>query len=191
MSSQGIQNLLKLKEMQQLEPAYEKLEGAWIIADVDGALEIQRLDELDSSSGKKHVDRQAFDKCFFSDWEAVGYVFLRALAGDETCRDAIEKCYGTLVPNANKVAESAEGDLIVGTPDSDSFHFRKSEISEKIFLGKVLTFEEYVEVANLLASNLECAVDGPEGFVEIDKRNFNDSFHDMIEDLREDYIGEK
>lgn len=191
MSNEGIQNLINLFRSGNMEQLGENLNGAWLIVDVDGASEIQKRDELDPATDKKHVDRQSFEKCFFSDWEAVGYVFLQALAGDDNCRDAIEKCYGVKVPDAAKVAEYAEGDLIVGTPDLEETRFSKKEISEKIFDGMVLTFEEYIEVANILAANLEIAIDEPEGYVAIMEENFNDSFHDMIEDLREDYIGGK
>ena len=35
-----------------------------------------------------------FKGCFFSDEEAVGYVFLKALAGDVRCQGALKTCYG-------------------------------------------------------------------------------------------------
>ena len=77
--SNGSRNLINLFRSGNVERLSENLNGAWLIADVDGASEIQKRDELDPATDKKHVDRQSFEKCFFSDWEAVGYFAWQSL----------------------------------------------------------------------------------------------------------------
>ena len=66
MSNEGIQNLINLFRSGNVGRLSENLNGAWLIADVDGASEIQKRDELDPATDKKHVDRQSFEKCFLA-----------------------------------------------------------------------------------------------------------------------------
>jgi hypothetical protein len=70
-----------------------ELDKAWGVFDVDGKLEIQRLDEL-APDDCGDVSNEAWKTAFFSDWEAIGYVFLCALAGDPRAQSALRECYG-------------------------------------------------------------------------------------------------
>ena len=188
----GTANLKALKEMDALQQRNEKLEEAWLVADIGGALEIQKVDELDPDTSKKHVDRQAFDKCFFSDLEALGYVFARALAGDERCREVISQCYSVIVPDTSNLEEIDE-DIVYGVPESGRFPFHRGEIISEICGGNDPGDETIKEIADILASNIEGTMDDFDTIATIDleRRNFNDSFGDMMDDLRERYAQEE
>lgn len=75
-----------------MEPT-NTLDQAWDIFEIGpGTYQIQRVDEL--TPCEEPLLANEFSDCFFSDEEAVGYVFLKALAGDGRCKEALKTCYG-------------------------------------------------------------------------------------------------
>lgn len=70
--------------------------------------------------------------------------------------------------------------IVTGWADGKSYNFRVWDL-----INDDLTNDASAEeVANVLAANLEDPVIREDGTIEITRSNFNDSFHDMIEDLQ-------
>ena len=72
-----------------------------------------------------------------------------------------------------------DADNIVGTV-TEEYTFKKSQI-EGMGLTAVYSVQE---VADILAANVEIPEVETDGTVDIVETNFNDSFHDMVADLR-------
>lgn len=87
--AEKLNNLDNLKALGRLGEDMPELQAGWDVFDIGGALEIERCDESTAEGGS------AFD----SDEEALGYVLLRALAGNARCIAALKECYGLEMPN--------------------------------------------------------------------------------------------
>jgi hypothetical protein len=78
-------------------------------------------------------------------------------------------------------------DDIIVCDDETLPKYRFSKHSIRDWLNNwLITDEQILAVVNILAANIEGDVETNE-IVELVRENFNDGFHDMQEDLREDY----
>ena len=82
-------------------------------------------------------------------------------------------------PNDEIVSAEFEGHTI---------YFDVEEICREFFGGVRVSGELIQDYAETLAANLEIVEDFDGEIATIDECNFNDSFHDMMADLREEYV---
>ena len=71
---------------------------------------------------------------------------------------------------------------VTGTYAGQKYKFRINEI-KRFICDRNASPERLQEVADILAANTEVPEIEEDGTVEIDRRNFNDSFRDMEADL--------
>lgn len=69
-----------------------------------------------------------------------------------------------------------------------TIYFDVEELCDEFFGGVRVSDEMIQDYAETLAANLEVAGDFEGEIAMIDEDNFNDCFHDMMADLREDFI---
>ena len=102
--------------------------------------------------------------------------------------DSLKNC----VKAFDDLKDEVNPNIIVGTPDYEVALFRKDDIIDTIFHGVMIDGDKIQEVADILSNNLECPSQREEDqTIPIDRENFNDSYFDMMADLRETYLGEK
>ena len=66
------------------------LDRAWLLVETSAGFQIKR----DTAPVPIDLAPESSSDCFLTDDEAVGYVLLKAMAGDARCKDAMRKCYG-------------------------------------------------------------------------------------------------
>ena len=87
--------------------------------------------------------------------------------------------------------EKGNGDTEIVTAEFEdvTYRFDVEELCNEFFGGTRVPDGALQEYADTLAANTEMPGYDGDDVVTLDRENFNDSFHDMMADLREDYVG--
>jgi hypothetical protein len=88
----------------------------------------------------------------------------------------------------NAGTESPDDEIVTTEFEGCTIHWRTDEICDEFFGGVRVSDEMIQDYAETLAANLEIVEDFDGEIATIDESNFNDSFHDMMADLREDFV---
>ena len=88
----------------------------------------------------------------------------------------------------HSAAYGPDDEIVSAVFEGTTVYFDVEEICGEFFGGVRVSDEMIQDYAETLAANLEIVSDFDGEIATIDEDNFNDSFHDMMADLREDFI---